>query len=210
MRPFKDDAIIKIAYRGTATNNRDYALLDQYQEIRIPKGKISTTQKITIAALTDDEKEGTENIDISISATSDPLVRIGTGAVVNILDVYPPIDTDPATLNDNLPANNDIRPDPLLSPNEDGIGNDFFKIDNIISFPDNEVLIFNRWGNQVFKINGYNESDNVFRGFANTGLLSNTNSPLVDGVYYYLITTRRTVNGKKITSLNKGYMILKR
>ncbi|WP_276363155.1 PKD-like domain-containing protein [Daejeonella sp. H1SJ63] len=210
IRPFRSDVTIRIAYKGTATNNRDYALLDQYREIRIPKGKITTTQKITIAALTDDEKEGTENINISISSTSDPLVRIGTGAVVNILDIYPPVDTDPATLNNNLPANNDIRPDPLLSPNDDGIGNDFFKIDNIISFPDNEVLIFNRWGNQVFKINGYNESDRVFKGFANTGLLSNTNSPLVDGVYYYLITTKRTVNGQKITSMNKGYMILKR
>jgi hypothetical protein len=210
IRPFRSDVTIRIAYKGTATNNRDYALLDQYREIRIPKGKITTTQKITIAALTDDEKEGTENINISISSTSDPLVRIGTGAVVNILDIYPPVDTDPATLNNNLPANNNIRPDPLLSPNDDGIGNDFFKIDNIISFPDNEVLIFNRWGNQVFKINGYNESDRVFKGFANTGLLSNTNSPLVDGVYYYLITTKRTVNGQEITSMNKGYMILKR
>lgn len=210
MRPFRSDVTIRIAYRGTAINNRDYALLDQYQEIRIPKGKISTTQKITIAALTDDEKEGTENINISITATSDPLVRIGTGAVVNIIDVYPPVDTDPATLNNNLPVNPDIRPDPLLSPNGDGIGNDFFKIDNIISFPDNEVLIFNRWGNLLFKINGYNESDRVFKGFANTGLLSNDNSPLVDGVYYYLITTNRTVNGKKVTSMNKGYMILKR
>lgn len=210
IRPFRSDVTIRIAYKGTATNNRDYALLDQYQEIRIPKGKISTTQKITIAALTDDEKEGQEYINISITSTSDQLVRIGTGALVNINDIYPPVDTDPSTLNNNLPVNTDIRPDPLFSPNDDGLGNDFFRIDNIISFPDNEVLIFNRWGNQVFKINGYNESDRVFAGYANTGLLSNTNAPLSDGVYYYLITTNRTINGQKIASLNKGYLILKR
>ncbi len=81
---------------------------------------------------------------------------------------------------------------------------------NIVSFPDNEVLIFNRWGNEVFKMKGYNESDRVFKGYANTGLLTNTNSPLPDGVYYYLITTRRTVNGQQVRALNKGYIILKR
>lgn len=210
IRPFRSDVSIKLAYTGTAVNNRDYVLLDQYQEIKIPKGKVITSQKITIAALTDDEKENMENINIKIISTSDPLVRIGSGASVNINDVYPPVNIAPITLNNNLPPNTDIQPDPLLSPNNDGLGNDFFKIENIVSFPENEVLIFNRWGNQVFQIKGYNESDRVFKGYANTGLLSNTNTPLVDGVYYYLITTNRTINGNKITSMNKGYLILKR
>ena len=80
----------------------------------------------------------------------------------------------------------------------------------IISFPDNMVLIFNRWGNEVFRLKGYNESDRVFNGYANTGILTNTGTPLTDGVYYYLITTTRIINGTKITGLNKGYLILKR
>jgi hypothetical protein len=97
-----------------------------------------------------------------------------------------------------------------VSPNNDGLGNEFFKVENIVSFPDNMVLIFNRWGNEVYRMPGYNETDRVFSGFANTGLLSNTNAPLSDGVYYYLITTNRTINGQKVSSLNKGYLILKR
>jgi hypothetical protein len=210
IRPFRDDVSVRISYQGTARINRDYALLDQYQDIRIPRGKISTTQKVTLAALTDDEQEGDENVILSISSTSDPLVRIGSGAVVIINDIYPPVNIDPVILNNNLPLNPDIRPDPLLSPNNDGMGNEFFKIENIISFPDNEVLIFNRWGNQVFRIKGYDESERVFKGYANTGLLSNTSTPLVDGVYYYLITTNRMLNGKNVQALNKGYMILKR
>ncbi len=208
MRPFKDDVIIRLSYKGRALKDRDYVLLDQYQDLRIPKGKISTSEKITLAALTDDLQEGDEDVIIDILATSDPRVRIGTGAIVIINDVYPPENSNPVTTE--TPLNPDITPDPLVSPNDDGMGNDFFKIENIISFPDNLVLIFNRWGNEVFRLKGYNESDRVFKGYANTGLLTNQNTPLVDGVYYYLITTNRIINGKNISALNKGYLILKR
>ena len=210
MRPFKDDVIIRISYTGRALKDRDYVLLDQFYEISIPKGKVSTSEKITIAALTDDQQEGDEDVILQISASSDPLVRIGNGAKVIINDVYPPPPSPPGPVNSAIPPNPDILPDPLISPNGDGQGNEFFNIENIVSFPDNEVLIFNRWGNEVFRLKGYNESDRVFKGYANTGLLTNQNTPLVDGVYYYLITTNRIISGKNILALNKGYLILKR
>jgi len=210
MRPFRNDVSIRISYNGEAQNDRDYVLLDQYQYISIPKGKVSTTQKITIAALTDDEQEADENVSLSIASTTDPLVRIGSGAVVIINDIYPPLPTIPVSTKNDVPLNPDILPDPLVSPNNDGLGNEFFKIENIVSFPDNLVVIFNRWGNEVYRMKGYNESDRVFSGYANTGLLSNTGSPLTDGVYYYLITTNRTIKGQLVSSLNKGYLILKR
>ena len=68
------------------------------------------------------------------------------------------------------------------------------------------MLIFNRWGNEVFKIAGYNNDDKAFEGVANVGILTNTNKELVDGVYYYVIYTTDN-NVKKI---NRGYLILKR
>ena len=210
LRPFKDDVIIKLRYGGVAIKNLDYVLLDQFIEIKIPKGQVNTIDKITIAALSDDEFEGQENIQIEIISSSDPYVRIGSGATVRIEDKYPAPGSIPSNENNKFPINPDIKPDPLVSPNDDGLGNDFFKIENIISFPENLVLIFNRWGNEVFKLEGYNENDRVFKGYANTGLLSNTNTPLSDGVYYYLITTKRTILGRKIETLNKGYFILKR
>ncbi len=207
-RVFPDDVIIKIGYSGSAVKDRDYVLLDQFIQIMIPKGQLTTTQKITIAALTDDQNEGDESIIIQILSTSDPEVKIGTGSVVTIGDVYPP---EPVEIEKkDAPINRDITIDPLFSPNNDGSGNDVFNIVNIVSFPDNEVIIFNRWGNEVFRIKGYNESDRVFKGYANTGLLANSNTPLVDGVYYYLVTTRRTINGTPVTALNKGYLILRR
>jgi hypothetical protein len=210
LRPFKDDVIIKVGYGGIAIKNLDYVPLDQFIEIKIPKGQVNTIEKITIAALSDDEFEGQENIQIEIISSSDTYVRIGSGATVMIEDNYPKPGSIPSNENNKFPTNPDIKPDPLVSPNDDGLGNDFFKIENIISFPENLVLIFNRWGNEVFKLEGYNENDRVFKGYANTGLLSNTNTPLSDGVYYYLITTKRTLSGRKIETLNKGYFILKR
>ncbi len=208
-KPYKDDAVIRIAYSGVAIKDRDYVLLDQFLRIVIPKGKLVTTQKITVAALTDGIEEGEETLNVQIASTSDPEVRIGRSAIVVIGDIYPPLFSDLVQDSEALP-NPDIKTDPLLSPNGDGSGNEAFMIENIVSFPDNEVLIFNRWGNEVFRMKGYNESERVFKGYANTGLLTSTNVPLVDGVYYYLVTTRRTLDGKVITAINKGYLILKR
>ena len=208
LRPFKDDIFITVAYSGKAVQ-KDYVLLDQYQRIKIPKGSLTTTEKITLAALTDSEQEGDEDVIIRIVSTSDTLVRIGTGAVVIINDIYPP-DRLPEVPVKNVPENTNITPHPLVSPNGDGQGKEFFSIENIISFPDNEVMIFNRWGNEVFNVKGYNESDRVFKGYANRGMAANTSEQLPDGVYYYIIKTNRQSNGQIISNLNKGYLILKR
>ena len=102
-------------------------------------------------------------------------------------------------------ANDKLKVDPLMSPNDDGQGNNFFNINNIENFPDNEVIIYNRWGMEVFTIKRYNNQDRVFRGVANSAL-TNKNQVLVDGVYYYTI---RTVQDK-ISRINKGYVIMKR
>lgn len=101
-------------------------------------------------------------------------------------------------------ANNAITPDPLISPNGDGI-NDFFNINGIEKFPDNQVIIYNRYGTEVFTRRRYNNVDRIFTGIANSAL-TNTGTNLVDGVYFYTI---RTVQDKK-PRLNKGYIIIKR
>jgi gliding motility-associated-like protein len=63
-----------------------------------------------------------------------------------------------------------------FSPNGDGI-NDTFTITGIEFFANNRVLIFNRWGNQVFYAQGY----------ANTWRGTWENRPLPDGTYFYVV-----------------------
>ncbi|MFA5911908.1 MAG: hypothetical protein WC815_24280, partial [Vicinamibacterales bacterium] len=59
-------------------------------------------------------------------------------------------------------------------------------------------------------VKGYNSGDKTFRGFANKGLLVNQDSPLVDGVYFYIVNTYKSEAGIRTKNTNKGYLILKR
>ena len=66
-----------------------------------------------------------------------------------------------------------------FTPNGDGI-NDFFVIDNIDKYPNNNVQIFNRWGDRIFTTSRYDNRNNNWDG--------KTNGQLVTaGTYFYLI-----------------------
>ncbi len=67
-----------------------------------------------------------------------------------------------------------------LSPNGDD-QHDFFEIQNIEFFPSNRVTIFNRWGDEVYSAEGYDNNQVVFTGIADSG------SELPSGTYYYSI-----------------------
>ncbi|MBC7758003.1 MAG: gliding motility-associated C-terminal domain-containing protein, partial [Phormidesmis sp. FL-bin-119] len=208
LKPFNEDVTITVAYSGKAEKERDYLVLDQYMSLKIPKGSLSTTEKMTFAALNDGFQEGDEDIILKIKTVSNPEVIIGTGAVVIINDVFPP--PPPTDVPQDEPINAEIVPDALMSPNGDGNGNEFFSIRNIEFYPDNEVLIFNRWGNELYAVKNYNNSDKNFKGFANKGLLVNSDLPLSDGVYFFIITTYSTSGADRTKQVNKGYLILKR
>lgn len=62
-----------------------------------------------------------------------------------------------------------------LSPNGDGV-NDTFTISGVEAFPKNELVITNRWGNEVYRQKGYK---NQWRGTWDNDLLP-------DGTYFYL------------------------
>jgi gliding motility-associated-like protein len=64
-----------------------------------------------------------------------------------------------------------------VSPNGDN-QNDFFHIAGILDFPDNELTILNRWGNEVYNTRSY---QNKWAG------TYNNNKELPDGTYYYLL-----------------------
>ncbi|HET8829284.1 MAG TPA: Ig-like domain-containing protein, partial [Pelobium sp.] len=196
-----EDVTIYLSCTGTATLNNDYVLTDNYLSFLIPANQTETSHYFSINTILDDIKDDNENVISNITSTSKPaFVNIGNNSTVLIKDVYPESVT-------NTPSENpDINPDPLVSPNGDGLGNETFVIYNISKYPNNEVVIFNRWGNKVYETRGYDNKGNSFKGIANVGILTNSNKELVDGVYYYLIYTDED-NKRK---LNKGYLILKR
>ncbi|MES2555741.1 MAG: gliding motility-associated C-terminal domain-containing protein [Bacteroidota bacterium] len=72
----------------------------------------------------------------------------------------------------------------IITPNYDGI-NDLLTIDNISLFPENELIIFNRWGNEVFSAKNYS-NETAFDG-------ENCN----EGVYFYklVLGNGRVFNG---------------
>ncbi|UXP30626.1 gliding motility-associated C-terminal domain-containing protein [Reichenbachiella agarivorans] len=86
----------------------------------------------------------------------------------------------------------------VLTPYLDG-KHDFLRIENIELYEENEVEIFNRNGDMVFKMSEYDNRERVFLGFSNVG----RKGELVDGTYFYTITK----GSKAITS---GFIFLKR
>ena len=87
-----------------------------------------------------------------------------------------------------------------FSPNGDG-KNDLFEIKDLNYYPDNELLIFNRWGDEVFFAKPYlNDWDGRHKG---KGLVV-SGTELVDGTYFYLLKL------DKDSKPMKGYLELQR
>jgi len=80
-----------------------------------------------------------------------------------------------------------------FSPNGDGI-NDVFYIQGLQVYPENELKVFNRWGNLVFSQRGYK---NLWSGDWN-------NEELPDGTYFYILTLEEG------TEPMKGYLQINR
>jgi len=67
-----------------------------------------------------------------------------------------------------------------ISPNGDGI-NDHFVIKGIEAFPDNELLIYNRYGDKIRALSHYDNNIVFWDGTNNNG------KPLPDGTYFYIL-----------------------
>ena len=81
-----------------------------------------------------------------------------------------------------------------FSPNSDGT-NDVFDIPGIMAYPDNELIIFNRWGSEVYRKKGYTGNWN---GESNNGKV------LEESTYFYTLDLG---NGKDTFS---GYIMIRR
>ena len=89
-----------------------------------------------------------------------------------------------------------------FSPDNDG-NNDYWHINGIQNYPENIVRVFNRWGNEVFFLEGYNNEEKVWTGESNGRFVVGTKQ-VPDGTYFYVIDLG---DGSKPLS---GYVIIKR
>ncbi len=67
-----------------------------------------------------------------------------------------------------------------ISPNGDG-DNDVFWIDGIERYPNNELIIFNRWGDEIKRFSHYDNTSVVWDGTNKRG------KNVTDGTYYYIL-----------------------
>jgi gliding motility-associated-like protein len=84
-----------------------------------------------------------------------------------------------------------------VSVGDDG-QNDFFRIRNIEFYPNNRVTLYNRWGDRIFDMPGYNNNQNSFKGESNL-----TGNKVTDSTYFYSIDLGDGT--EKIT----GYLVVK-
>ena len=108
----------------------------------------------------------------------------------------------------SLPEEPPAEPDTEMlfgfSPDGDGI-NEYWEINGIENYPDNVVSIFNRWGDMVFKIQGYDNGSNVFNGEANQ--MTNMGAgALPEGTYFFQIQLPEN----HTLQTTQGYLVLKR
>ncbi|MFB3390065.1 gliding motility-associated C-terminal domain-containing protein [Flavobacterium sp. LAR06] len=128
---------------------------------------------------------------------------INAGAVINQATVS---GTDPSNMvvsdiSDNTDKNGNnptatlldgctIKVFNALSVNDDG-ENDIFYIAGIECYPDNTVTIYNRWGIEVYRSEGYNNKDRSFKGYSAGRVTIAPNNRLPSGTYYYILQYRK-------------------
>jgi gliding motility-associated-like protein len=102
--------------------------------------------------------------------------NVSTNYILTITDANLCISSD-TVLVTVLPITFDGMISSVFSPNGDGI-NDNWYIENIKYYPENEVTVYNIYGNVVYNKKGYNNDwQGTFNGAA-----------LPDGTYFYIVT----------------------
>ena len=85
--------------------------------------------------------------------------------------------------------------------------NNHFHIDGIENYPNNKVRVYNRWGVEVFSVEGYDNVTKVFKGISDGRVTIEASERLPQGTYYYIIEYVDEHN-KKQTEV--GWLYLKK
>ncbi len=123
-----------------------------------------------------------ENAILTITVKVNP-----TGNYTNVASIF---SIDDELIDDSNQISDEVIIDPncliiynQISPNNDGV-NDYFQIDCIEQYPENTLIIYNRYGNMVYSTDGYK---NEFKGISNVSGVVSKGEHLPIGTYFYLL-----------------------
>jgi gliding motility-associated-like protein len=106
--------------------------------------------------------------------------------------------------NNHSASEDDLEVFNSITNNSDNL-NDAFIIRGIENYPDNTLYIYNRWGVEVYSVEGYAQDNKYFRGISEGHRTISQSAELPKGTYYYVL---RYVNKQGIEKQRTGYLYI--
>jgi len=94
----------------------------------------------------------------------------------------------------------------VFTPNNDGV-NDVLKIKGLVNFPNASIVVFNQWGQVVFKSNG--PYQNNWGGINTEGSNFANNVVLPEGIYFYVLDHNQSNSTNYNRPQSKGNFYIK-
>ncbi|MCB9224187.1 MAG: gliding motility-associated C-terminal domain-containing protein, partial [Crocinitomicaceae bacterium] len=117
--------------------------------------------------------------DLNVSTTTAKILT-PDNFIVKITDAFGCVVIDTVHIGLLSPDQCEVVVYNAYSPNNDGV-NDFWEIDGIEGFPENTVVIYNRWGDVIIQFENYNNSDVIWGGENKSGGI------VPAGTYYFVV-----------------------
>jgi gliding motility-associated-like protein len=107
-------------------------------------------------------------------------------------------------LNNHVLSEDDLEIFNSMTINGDDL-NDVFVIRGIEQYPNNKVIIYNRWGVEVYNVEGYGQDNKFFRGISEGRVTVSQSAELPKGTYFYIV---RYVNKQGVEKERSGYLYI--
>ncbi|WP_206604248.1 HYR domain-containing protein [Aquimarina sediminis] len=207
--PIRDGMLITISATDSSANNSNCAFMVFQENVLVEVGEdeeIIDGQEVQLSAVS--SKSGTfvwePSIGLNNSNIANPIAKPNKTTTYTVLFTSDKGCVAEDTVTIYVEEQQEDQTRYGFSPDGDGI-NEYWEIYDIENYPNNKVSIYNRWGDIVFEVEGYNNTSRVFRGIANRKR-SLGGDELPEGTYFFDIKIEGSHNLRKQT----GFLVLKR
>ncbi len=106
--------------------------------------------------------------------------------------------------NNHSQSEDDLEIFNSMTTNGDAL-NDVFVIRGIENYPDNNLYIYNRWGVEVYNVEGYGQDNKYFTGISQGRNTFSQTAELPKGTYYFIL---RYKNKQGVDKQRSGYLYI--